>query len=167
VGSFADGMAHLSRHGWVDALRAEVAHGKPLLGICLGMQMLASMSEEFGHHEGLGLVPGQVRAVPDRAVDGQAQKIPHVGWTALLAPRSGSARWAGSPLEDTPEATSVYLVHSFAVMPDDESDRLADCEYGGHRLCAAVRRDNVFGTQFHPEKSGHAGLAMLQRFLRL
>ncbi len=123
------------------------------------MQMLASVSEEFGTHEGLGLVPGRVRPCQPHA-GWAAQKIPHIGWTPLLA-RAGTG-WQDSLLEDTPEDTAVYLVHSFAVMPDDENDRLADCVYGGHRLCAALRRGRVFGTQFHPEKSGPAGLTILR-----
>jgi glutamine amidotransferase len=166
VGAFADGMAGLRERGLIEPIRRYAASGRPLLGICLGMQMLASRSEEFGPCEGLGLVPGRVLPISHRTVAGAVQKIPHIGWTPLLLPRTGSG-WQDSLLECTPDGTAVYLVHSFAVVPDDDNDRLADCDYGGHRLCAALRRSNVFGTQFHPEKSGPAGLAMLSRFLQL
>jgi glutamine amidotransferase len=163
VGAFGDGMAGLRACGLVESIRRFATAGKPLLGICLGMQMLASSSEEFGVHDGLGLIPGRVRPVPDHDVDGRRQKLPHTGWTALHCP--SGCDWIGSPLEGTAERTAVYVVHSFAVEPEDQVHRLADCDYGGHRICAAVRRDRVFGCQFHPEKSGPAGLAILRRFL--
>lgn len=166
VGAFEDGMKGLRERGLVEPLRRHAASGRPLLGICLGMQMLASASEEFGLHEGLGIVPGRVRAVPAHTTEGRPHKIPHIGWTGLLRPQHG-ASWEGSPLEGSAAGTAVYLVHSFAVVPDDDSHRLADCDYGGHRLCAALRKGKVFGAQFHPEKSGPAGLAMLTRFLAL
>lgn len=166
VGAFADGMRGLRERGLADVLKQYAVSGRPLLGICLGMQMLASVSEEFGEHEGLGIVPGRVVAVSRTNVTGQLQKTPHIGWTPLLKPRNGCG-WERSMLDGTPEGTAVYLVHSFAVVPDDDGHRLADCDYGGHRLCAALRNGNVFGAQFHPEKSGPAGLAMLARFLAL
>jgi imidazole glycerol-phosphate synthase subunit HisH len=165
VGAFADGMQGLHERGLVEAIQRFAASGRPLLGICLGMQMLATVSEEFGSHHGLGIIPGRVLPVPAHDVDGTPQRIPHIGWTSLRVPRSGTD-WQGSMLKETPAGTEVYLVHSFAVVPDNEADRLADCDYGGHRLCAALRRGNVFGAQFHPEKSGPAGLAMLSTFLR-
>ncbi len=163
VGAFAGGMQGLGERGLVEPIRRFAASGRPLLGICLGMQMLATASEEFGIHAGLGLIPGRVVAVPGRDVDGRPHKIPHVGWTALRAPRD--AAWRDSLLADTPEGTSVYLVHSYAVVPDDAAHRLAHCEYGGHAVCAAIARGRITGFQFHPEKSGEAGLLILQRFL--
>lgn len=164
VGAFADCMAGLRERGLVAPLLDYAATGRPLLGICVGMQMLASISEEFGEHEGLGLVPGRVSPVPATAIDGEPQKIPHTGWTAVHRPAGVS--WDGSPLAETREGEAVYVVHSFAVIPDDSAHRLADCEYGGRRICAAVRRERIFGCQFHPEKSGPTGLKMLAQFLR-
>lgn len=164
VGAFADGMRGLRERGLIEPIRRFAATGKPLLGICLGMQMLASVSEEFGEHVGLGLIPGRVVAVPNQTTDGQSQKIPHVGWNGLVVPHG--AIWDDTLLRDTPEGTAVYLVHSYAVMPDDESQVLAECSYGGHSIVAAVRSSNVTGCQFHPEKSGPAGLRMLSAFLR-
>lgn len=163
VGAFADGMKGLRERGLVEPIRRHAASGRPLLGICLGMQMLATVSEEFGTHEGLDIVPGRVAAVPNHDTAGHAQKIPHVGWSALHIPPGGN--WAASPLANAAELTAVYLVHSFAMVPDDDRDRLADCFYGGHRICAAVRRARVYGCQFHPEKSGPSGLAMVRRFV--
>ncbi len=165
VGAFADGMQGLHERGLIDPIRRFAASGRPLLGICLGMEMLATMSEEFGEHEGLGLVPGRVLPVPTCDVDGTAQKIPHIGWAELAQPTPG--RWSGTILDDTPEGTSVYLVHSFHLVPDDPTHRLADCFYGGHQITAAVQAGNVVGCQFHPEKSGEAGLHLLAAFLRI
>lgn len=163
VGAFSDGMRGLSERALVDPLLTYAKSGKPLLGICLGMQMLASTSEEFGHHKGLNLIPGHVRAIMSKAIDGSPLKLPHIGWSALHAPVGGS--WRNSMLCDTSEGTAAYLVHSYAVELDDESNLLAYCEYGGHRIAAAIRSGNVVGCQFHPEKSGPAGLRMLRNFV--
>jgi glutamine amidotransferase len=163
VGAFADGMRGLRERGLIDPIRNHASAGKPLLGICLGMQMLAEQSTEFGTHQGLGLIAGQVVPVPATASTGQPLKIPHIGWNGLLRPAHDG--WAGSLLESTPEGTPVYLVHSFHFVPTRDEHRLAECDCGGHRICAAVRMGPVTGCQFHPEKSGPAGLAMLKRFL--
>jgi glutamine amidotransferase len=166
VGAFYDGMRGLRERGLVEPLKRHAALDRPLLGICLGMQMLATFSEEFGQHEGLGIVPGRVLAIPGTTVDLQPLKIPHIGWAGLFKP-AARIDWSGSILGGAEEGVAVYLVHSFALVPEDDDHRLADCVYGGHRLCAAVRKGNVFGTQFHPEKSGIAGLTMLTRFLSM
>ena len=163
VGAFSDGMRGVREAGLVEPVRRYVAVGKPLLGICLGMQMLATVSEEFGEHEGLGLIPGRVIAVPETDVKDVRHKIPHIGWSAL-SPSDGIS-WTDTPLEETAPGTSVYLVHSYHMNPDDPAHRLAECDYGGRRVTAAIRAGRVFGCQFHPEKSGPAGLAILRRFL--
>lgn len=162
VGAFADGMRSLRDRGLIDPIHRFVESGRPFLGICLGMQMLATTSEEFGLHEGLNLMRGRVVQIPSCEVGGRAHKIPHIGWAELVP----AAAWAGSIFEDTPEHTSVYLVHSFQFEPEDVRHRLADCFYGGHRIAAAVRSGNVTACQFHPEKSGEAGLRMIASFLR-
>lgn len=164
VGAFGDGMAELKRYGLDDVVRDVAARGTPLLGICLGMQMLLDESEEFGATAGLGLIPGRVIPVPMVTVDGHQQKIPHIGWNALvLAP--GRECWEGTPLQDDTPGESVYFVHSFMANPSDAGHRIADCLYGGIRISAAVGRDNIFGCQFHPEKSGETGLKVLKSFL--
>lgn len=165
VGAFADGMQGLRDRGLVKPLQRFALAGRPLLGICLGMQLLASVSEEFGEHEGLGLIPGQVRRLPDKTVDGKPQKIPHIRWCELLRPHG--VQWKGTILEDTEAGSSAYLVHSFQLIPSSPEYLLADCIYGGRRVTAAVRSGKVFGAQFHPEKSGKEGLRMLSAFLRL
>jgi len=165
VGAFADGMQGLRERGLIEPIRRYAASGRPLLGICLGMQMLASASTEFGEHEGLGLIPGRVVPIPAVDVDGATQKIPHIGWADLTPP--DAERWSGTMFEGTVQGTSVYLVHSFHFVPTDPAHRLADCFYGGHHIAAAVQSGNTLGCQFHPEKSGEAGLKLLIAFLRL
>ncbi|HEX2830025.1 MAG TPA: imidazole glycerol phosphate synthase subunit HisH [Burkholderiales bacterium] len=164
VGAFRDGMAELGRRGLVEALRAYAKTGQPLLGICLGMQMLFEESEEFGRHEGLGLLKGAVRAIPKQGADGKPHKIPHVGWRAVQPAWEGA--WNDTLMAETPHGAEFYFVHSYTAMPVLREDRLADADYDGCTISAAVRRGNVYGFQFHPEKSGPAGLALLERFVR-
>jgi glutamine amidotransferase len=137
-----------------------------VLGICVGMQMLMQIGEEFGEHEGLGVVPGRVRAIPGTRSDGTSHKIPHIGWSALDKP-NGNTNWEGTILEGVAPGSTCYFVHSFTAEPADDSYRLADCDYHGRRISAALRAGNVSGTQFHPEKSGETGLRILRNFLAL
>lgn len=164
VGAFGDGMAELKSRGLDEALRDAARQGTPLLGICLGMQLLLDESEEFGLTSGLGLVPGRVVPIPATTVAGKPQKIPHIGWNELVLP-AGRENWQGTPLADLPLATAVYFVHSFMARPAESAHRVADCLYGGHAVSAVIGRENVFGCQFHPEKSGELGLKVLRRFL--
>lgn len=160
VGAFGDGMAGLRERGLVDAVREVAASGRPVLGICLGMQLLLEEGTEFGRHEGLGLIKGRTVAFPRPA--GERLKIPHVGWNAL---RGGD--WSRTPLAGLPPESQVYFVHSFVAEPADPAHALATANYGGRDFCAALRKDNVFGCQFHPEKSGPVGLRILANFLGL
>ena len=154
VGAFGDAADKLRATGLDEAVKAEAAAGKPLLGICLGMQMLFDKSYEYGEHAGLGLVPGAVRPIAD--VIPADYKIPHIGWNALLFQKP-------TPLfRYIREGDCVYFVHSYAAMECEESV-VAAAEYGP-LLTAAVQRDNVFGCQFHPEKSGNVGLNILRAF---
>jgi glutamine amidotransferase len=164
VGAFGRGMSELSRGGLDLVVKAVAQKGTPLLGICLGMQMLFETSEEFGRTAGLGLIPGRVIAVPSAETTGQPLKVTHIGWNALKR-SGGRASWAGTMLADVDEGAACYFVHSFMGAPANFGDRVADCAYGDQLISAAVQRDNVQGCQFHPEKSGPAGLAMLKRFV--
>ena len=164
VGAFVDGMAGLRREG-LDAVVCEVAsRGTPLLGICLGMQMLLDESAEFGSASGLGLIPGQVIAIPATTTDGKPQKIPHIGWGALVLP-VGRESWEGTLLQKINPGEAAYFVHSFMASPTDHSHRVANCLYGGQPVAAAIQRGNVLGCQFHPEKSGEVGLRILRQVL--
>lgn len=166
VGAFRDGMAGLDSRGLSDAIRRRAADGVPLLGICLGMQMLFDGSDEFGQYAGLGLIPGWVRRLPDTDLNGAPQRVPHISWEPLL-PAGGRASFAGTILQSVPRDGECYFIHSYAAEPAAEAFRLADCLYGGRRVCAAAVRENVMGTQFHPEKSGPVGLGILHDFLGL
>jgi glutamine amidotransferase len=160
VGAFADGMRGLAARGLDEVVKEFARSGRPLLGICLGMQMLATMSEEFGEHAGLDLIPGRVACIPRVDSDGKPYKVPHVGWDDLQSKQP----WTGSILEQLTPGDAVYLVHSYAVRPDDDRHRLAYCVYNGAEISAAIRKDNVYGVQFHPEKSGKVGLKIISSF---
>jgi imidazole glycerol-phosphate synthase subunit HisH len=163
VGAFADGMAGLRERELIQPLRDFASSGRPFLGICLGMQLLADTSEEFGLHEGLGLIHGRVQQIPSLTTAGRRHHIPRVGWTAL-EPTSTSS-WAETPLRCTAAGACVYLVHSFHVVCDDPSSVLAVSDYGGHQIASAIRSRNVIGFQFHPERSGPEGLRMIEAFV--
>lgn len=160
VGAFGDAADLLRRDGLDKLVCEEAAGGKPLLGICLGMQLLFDYSLEYGRHQGLGLIPGSVRPIGDYIPEGY--KIPHIGWNALHFP-------AGKPVSPLfryiREGDCVYFVHSFCGAECAESV-IATAEYGAE-LTAAVAKDNVYGVQFHPEKSGDVGLNILRAFCSL
>lgn len=161
VGAFADGMTMLAKEQLDKAIVNRAENGVPLLGICLGMQMLFDQSSEGGLSRGLGLLPGTVEHLPARGTDGELLKCPQVGWSALhLLPGAQT-----SILRNVPPAGQAYFVHSYHAMPKNESDRLANVIYGGQSICAAVQHRNVMGVQFHPEKSGEVGLSILRAFL--
>jgi glutamine amidotransferase len=164
VGAFSDGMRGLEERSLVGALRQYASSGRPLLGICLGMQLLLSASEEFGEHEGLGIVPGRVVPVAARRSDGTSRKIPHIGWSELV-PGPARTLWQGSILDGLQSGTTMYFVHSFTASPEDATVRLADCDYEGTRVCAALQAGNVAACQFHPERSGVRGLQVIRNFL--
>jgi len=164
VGSFANGMDGLKQRGLPDPLREYAATDRPFLGICLGMQLLFDESEEFGRHQGLGLIPGRVRAIPATTSSGKQHKIPHIGWNALLLPGS-IPKWENTLLQGIEPGSSAYFVHSYTAWPEDNSDRLVDCDYDGCLISAAVRRGGIHGCQFHPEKSGLVGLQILANLI--
>jgi glutamine amidotransferase len=158
-------MAGLESRGLVDAVKQYTYSERPFLGICLGMQMMLSVSEEFGAHKGLSLIPGSVKAIDPTDLNGNLQKIPHIGWSQLCS--SGARDWGGTLLNDISVDSSVYFVHSFTAIPTNDNHRLADSFYGGRRLSAVIAKNNLYGTQFHPEKSGKNGLRILKTFLEL
>ena len=157
VGAFGDAAEKLRACGMADALKAEAAKGKPIMGICLGMQMLFDKSFEYGEHEGLGLIKGEIRPIADVIPSGL--KIPHIGWNAL--------HFVGThPLfKYIKNGDCVYFVHSF-YGADCESSVIATSEYGAE-LTASVAMANVMGCQFHPEKSGEVGLNILKAFCEM
>ena len=157
VGAFCDAAESLKKCGMDRVVKEEAARGKPIMGICLGMQMLFDKSFEYGEYEGLGLISGNVRPIAD--VIPENFKIPHIGWNALHFPKTREK----SPIfKYVNEGDCVYFVHSFYAA-DCEKDVIATSEYGAE-LTAAVGKGNIYGCQFHPEKSGEVGLKILKAF---
>ena len=166
VGSFADGMKGLWERGLVTAIKEYAGQGRPLLGICLGMQLLMSESQEFGSHRGLNVIAGQVAPFATQSqVEETGYRVPHVGWNRMS--RDKGVAWENTILEKTSAETDVYFVHSFKVLPVEARCRLAQARYGGQEFCAVMQQGQVYGTQFHPEKSGTVGMAILDRFCQL
>ncbi len=163
VGAFGSARSALDARGLVEPIHAFVKTGRPFLGICLGMQLLFDSSEEFGAHDGLGLIPGKVAAIPSHREDGTHRRIPNIGWCPITPPTPD--RWQATMLRDTAPSAYMYFVHSFAGIPNASDDTLAVAQYDGLELCAAVSHDNVNGVQFHPEKSATEGLALINTFV--
>jgi glutamine amidotransferase len=155
VGAFGDGMAQLRARQLVDPVMRQVERRKPLLGICLGMQLLFEESDEMGLHRGLGLLPGRVVRFPEGEL-----KVPHIGWNQL---------WRADPcpemalLEGIPHGAHAYFVHSYYAAPEESGDVLASTDYG-FEFASVVGRGRIFGAQFHPEKSQDVGLRLLRNF---
>jgi glutamine amidotransferase len=165
VGAFGNAMQALERLNLVEVIRNFARSGKPLLGICLGMQLLLNESDEFGLHPGLSIIPGRVVPLPVSSIDDTPNKVPHIGWNVLV-PSSG-VDWADSVLADMKADDAVYFVHSFMAQTQNVTDTLAHCIFGGHRVAAVIRNGQVIGCQFHPEKSGKVGLTLLKNFCKL
>lgn len=153
VGAFADGMSSLEKMGLTGVIFEAVQKEIPLLGICLGMQMLFSTSEEAGLHRGLDLIPGKVRRFQLPA----SYKVPHMGWNSIRVADNSRL------FKDIPSGSYVYFVHSFYTEPEDPQVSTAVSAYGIEFTCA-VEKGNIFGTQFHPEKSGQVGIRVLRNF---
>jgi glutamine amidotransferase len=159
VGAFRDAVSQLEAKGLGDALRELIAAGKPYLGLCLGLQVLFDEGDEHGVTPGLGVMRGRVERFAERAADGSARRVPHIGWNTV--------RFEGShPIcEVLPAEDCFYFVHSYYAVPADDSVTVGRADYGGP-FTAAVARDNVFAVQFHPEKSQNAGKRLLDAFHR-
>jgi glutamine amidotransferase len=156
VGNFADGMGNLTEGGWVEGLREHTKRGKPLLGICLGMQLLAEYGTEGGGCAGLGLISGEVQKIDTQDSN---LRIPHSGWNNIKLIGKSEGLFKGIPSE-----TDFYFVHSFVFQPSKPENILATVNYGVP-LTAAISSGSIFGTQFHPEKSSKSGLRVLRNFL--
>jgi glutamine amidotransferase len=156
VGAFPDGMLNLNRKGWTEALNEVVSTGVPFLGICLGMQLLASRGYEEGDTAGLNFIPGKVERLISQ---NEGERIPHIGWNELYKTKNGAQL-----LENIPNGADFYFVHSYHFVPESLDDVLAETYYCNGFACV-IQRKNIFGTQFHPEKSGQMGFQLLKNFL--
>jgi glutamine amidotransferase len=162
VGAFRDCIGNLRAGGFVEPLMDHVAVGKPLLGICVGLQLLFTESEEFGRHQGLGIIPGKVVRFPaGMRQQGEELKVPHMGWNDLRLRRPTPI------LQGIEDGSFVYFVHSYYAVPEDPQVIAAEANYGDVTFCAAAWQGNVMATQFHPEKSQELGLRMLENFGRI
>ena len=155
VGAFPDCMRNLREYGLIDAVQQSIRSGKPFLGICLGLQLLFTESEEFGISKGMDIIKGRVVRFKGPAFD--ALKVPHMGWNSLSFKRRPPA------LQDVPDGSHVYFVHSFHVVPEDRNVIATTTDYG-MEFVSSIWKDNIFATQFHPEKSQTLGLSILKRF---
>lgn len=161
VGAFVDAIAELQRRELIDPIHNAISAGKPFLGICLGLQLLFDISYEDGEHQGLGIIPGEVRRfdIPSE------YKVPHMGWNQVRLKTTPDGE--RSPIFDGIEDDShFYFVHSYYVTPNDDSVVSGESSYG-HPFCAMIRRENLYATQFHPEKSQKNGLQLLKNFAEL
>lgn len=158
VGAFGDAMRELSQRDLVAPIRESIARGRPFLGICLGLQLLFEVGYEGGEQAGLGVLAGTVERFPSDLLRQQELKVPHMGWNQTTVAKSGS------PLtKDIPSDAYFYFVHSYYVRPAQVEAVWLNCQYGDD-FCAAVWQDNLFATQFHPEKSQRDGLQLLKNF---
>jgi glutamine amidotransferase len=151
VGAFGDAMTNLEKRGLVEVIKEEVAAGKPFLGICLGLDLIFEESDEHGLHTGLGLLPGRVELLPTEL------KVPHIGWNRIRIEKESRL------LEGVADGSFFYFVHSYVVVPRDDTDILCTTDYGC-RFVSAVEHENVSAFQFHPEKSSALGLTILRNF---
>ncbi|HKZ18121.1 MAG TPA: imidazole glycerol phosphate synthase subunit HisH [Geobacteraceae bacterium] len=158
VGAFPDCMRNLEQGGFVDPLLKVLQEGRPFLGICLGLQLLFTESEEFGTHKGLNVIPGRVIRFPEGMAEGDEElKVPHMGWNQLSVKRRPPA------FEGISDGANFYFVHSYYVQPEDASVIATTTSYG-IEFCSSIWKENIVATQFHPEKSQDKGLAILRNF---
>jgi glutamine amidotransferase len=164
VGAFPKAMNSLKRLDLINPIIEMVQNQKPLLGLCLGMQLLFEQSEEFGITQGLGLIKGQVISIPNLNASRELIKIPHIGWKSLKSLNAGED-WSRTILSDVNHGEFTYFVHSYMAEPTDRSLILAEVIYEGVQIPAVIKKNNITGCQFHPEKSGVTGLKILKKFL--
>jgi glutamine amidotransferase len=165
VGAFGDAMKSLERLGLSGAVRDFIASGRPFMGICLGLQLLFTRSEEFGDHKGLDVVAGRVVKFPPVSAGGRPVKVPYIGWNQVRfagPPPAGESH----PMRGVKDGEHMYFVHSYYVVPDDESCVLTRTDYDGIGYCSSVLSGNLFACQFHPEKSAAEGLRIYRNWAR-
>lgn len=160
VGSFKAGIEGLKIRKLDKAIKDFAKTGKPILGICLGAQLLMSKGYEFGTFDGLDLIPGQVEAFKKIK-----DKVPHIGWNEVIVPKG--ANWNKTILRSIKQRLDLYFVHSYLLKPKNKNSILSLTKYGGLEFCSAIYKDNIYGCQFHPEKSGEIGLKIIKNFINL
>lgn len=164
VGAFGDAMKNMERLDLVEPIRDFIAAGKPFMGVCLGLQLLFTESEEFGNYKGLNLVEGVVRRFPRTDPEGQQLKVPQIEWNQIY--QKDDNAWQQTPLKQCTNGDYMYFVHSFYVEPADKNLVLSETVYGGMRYCSSIVKDNIFACQFHPEKSGEHGVDIYKNWFK-
>ena len=166
VGAFADAMDNLKSLDLISPIHYFVETGKPLLGICLGMQLLLTESEEFGIQKGLNLMEGTCKKFPALGSSGQKIRVPQINWNTIY-PTNGNNFEADTPLANIKSGEYMYFVHSYFAQLENPEQRLSLTDYEGIEYCSSIRKKNIFAFQFHPEKSGKIGLGVYQKFKEL
>lgn len=164
VGAFGTAMYNLEKFDLISPILDHVHSGKQLLGVCLGMQLLFTESEEFGGHKGLNLIEGTINKFPNIYKD-MKMKVPNISWNSIYS--GDQKKWDLSPLSDIAQQEFMYFVHSFYAKPANKDDILTLTNYGGIEYCSSVLKSNIFATQFHPEKSGQEGIKIYKNFKKL
>ena len=165
IGAFSDGINGLKERNLIQPIYNYVKSKRPLLGVCLGMQLLMSESEEFGLHKGLDLIKGRVISLKSvNEINEEGYKVPHIDWSELV---QDNKRGDNTILSKIPNKAEVYFVHSFHVVPENKAYILAKTVYGKQDICGVIKKDNIMGCQFHPEMSGKVGLQIYKNFCEL
>lgn len=162
VGAFSHGMNNLNKYNLVAIIKEYVKTGKPLLGICLGMQMLLEESEEFGYTKGIGLIKGKVIRLPIEKSN--KIKLPHISWNGV---RNKNIEWKNTILNGVEPNSDMYFVHTFVAKPENKDEILSITDYFNVEFCSSVKKDNIYGCQFHPEKSATHGLSIIKNFINI
>ncbi len=165
VGAFGEAMDNLSRLDLVEPLKDYIKRGKPFLGVCLGMQLLFTESEEFGSNKGLGIIDGTIKKFPLKSESGINLKVPQIAWNQVYKNPTTSQYWSESPLRDVENGEYMYFVHSFYAKPEHHSNILTTTSYEDFEYCSSVFKDNVYATQFHPEKSAEEGIRIYHNWI--
>lgn len=158
VGAFGDAMANLKKLDLINSIHEFIKSEKPFMGVCLGLQLLFSTSFEFGKHQGLGVIKGEVKKFP-------TIKVPQIAWNQLYSKPPIKSNWVNSPLKTLKNNQYMYFVHSYYVQPEDKQIICSYTDYSGFEYCSSIVKDNIFAVQFHPEKSGPKGIEIYKNWL--
>jgi len=163
VGAFSHGVSKLKEYSLDKIIIQYAKQKKPLLGNCLGMQMLFTESEEFGTTQGLNLISGKIKKL--KTLNSSFRKLPHVSWNEILEPTY--LAWNNTIMEGLNSSSNMYFVHTYAAQPDNQEYVLSTTEYSNYKFCSSVKKENIYGCQFHPEKSATDGLLIMKNFVKI